>query len=194
MDLSRRINTLNAFKTIDANYITLDWGDLGTLGSPIASNQCDLTNSCQLTVNTDFSSANLQCCNFNDFNYNFKDNENILVADRNKRGETIRFPIRLSFNPPVRAVATQISVDAPQAGTGYFGQIQLHLGTSITDDYWQTKKEGTLNSTRDTAPFLGAVAARNKAIYEVWIDAFNSDQNSPSTIFMVAINSLLVIP
>lgn len=191
MDLSTQISSLDEFKAIDSGFLSTDWKSLGDIDNPIQTNTCELASACQLSINTQCSVVKLQNCAFDDFNYNFNEADGVLIADKNKRSAMVKFPLRLTFQQPVRAIGTQISIDGkPEAN--YFGMMQLNLGNDIADDYWQVR--GTLSSARGSAPFIGAKAAPGKLISEAWFDAVYISNVPASRILMVAINTLYVLP
>jgi hypothetical protein len=212
MAATKVIRTSNYFNNFQ-NSLKIDWLNPPQLSQAdcqaIADNlPCQIDQSlqdyvsAQCTVNVDLKGAtvSIEHCAVGAFPYNFNiqygeglimvDNEPDFVAGR-KVAE--KFPIHLTFNPPVKSIGTQIAISSSdQINIDYIGFLNVKLQTANGEDwdYWQTS--GAFNQANGRAPFVGAEAKAGKLISEAWFDA--ADANMLNNVPVVAINTLYILP
>jgi hypothetical protein len=212
MASTKVIRTSNYFNNFP-NALKIDWLNPPQLSpadcQAIANNlPCQIDQalqdyvSPQCSVNVDLkgSTVCIQHCAIGAFPYSFNvqfgqglimvDNAPDFVAGR-KVAE--KFPIHLTFNPPVKAIGTQIAISSSdQIDIEYFGilNVRMDSGNNRDWDYWQTL--GVFNQILGSAPFIGAEAKAGKLISEAWFDA--ADANNLNNVPIVAINTLYIVP
>ena len=168
----------------------LDWTDhpqQGPVGVPqVVDTMLQGYHFNEGTVSVDIGGppVSLSRCSVHGFNFNFASGDPVLLGD-NLAG---KLPVHLTFNPPVRAVGTQVSASGP-VGHAYLAQFAVRLA----DGTWRPcTANATLNRKRGTAPFVGALAADGVEITEAWFDVV--DVTNQVDFVRVAINQLYWVP
>lgn len=180
------LSDANAF----ANAFLLDWTDHPNQGpidvpKPLTKTIKDYRFD-EGTVSIDIGgpALTLSRCTVQGFNYNFASGDPVLLGD-NLAG---RLPIHLLFDPPLRAVATQVSATGT-VGRGYLAQMAVRLDTGVWQPFAQA---ATLNRQRGSAPFMGVRCSGARRITEAWFDVV--DPANKVDFPRVAINPLYFEP
>lgn len=173
-----------------ANAFELDWTDhpgQGPIDVPKAMTktlQSYRFNEGTITVDIDGPPVAVSRCTVQGFNYNFASGDPVLLGDNLPS----KLPIHLIFDPPLRALGSQVSASG-RVGRGYLAQLAVRLDGGA----WKPFAEaGTLNRQRGTAPFMGVRCANGRSISEAWFDVV--DPANKVEFLRVAINQLYFEP
>jgi hypothetical protein len=142
---------------------------------------------CDISIDIGGPAVFLERCQFGGFNFNFGNNDGILLADNTPD----KLPVHLTFNPPLQALGSQVSATGP-LNVDYLGLLAVRLESTGDWEHWS--RRGTLNRNRGSAPFLGAAAKPGERIAEAWFDVVDAQNANGVNFIHVAINRFYFLP